>query len=135
MRTRILFLGTFMLLTISLLAQDAVKAPPGWQTRAPRGEVMPQLSSAAQSGSKGEGSFVVNTGKGEGQNGWWQKSYPISGGKFYQFHGVRKTEGVAVPRYSAVARVLWQDDKGKPVLVDPPGEGKGPVPTAEPEYP
>src|SRR5207249_2136958 len=42
---------------------------------------------------------------------------------------------VAVPRHSAVARVLWQDDKGKSVLLDPPDDSKGPLPTAEPEYP
>src|SRR5262249_14380234 len=72
-----------------------------------------------------------------------QKTMPVVGGKFYRFHAVRKTQDVEVPRYSAVARILWQDDKGKSVRVDPPtesGVAQGSsdvrhVPLAEPEYP
>jgi len=41
-----------------------------------------------------------------------------------------------VSRHSAPARILWRDDKGKPVRTDPPpdaGPDKGYLPQAEPE--
>src|SRR5262249_1547854 len=56
----------------------------------------------------------------------------------------RKTHNVEVPRSSALARIVWQDDKGKLVRADPPlhlGAPEGPrgesgyLPLAEPEYP
>src|SRR5207249_3639753 len=46
-----------------------------------------------------------------------------------------KVYGVAVPRRSALARIVWKDDRGRPVLADPPDAGPGHVPRAEPEYP
>jgi predicted amidohydrolase len=123
-------------------AQDAPKDPDGWQPAAPRDEIKPRFTVDPRGGPKG-GSLTIVADQREGLHGWWQKMTPITGGKFYRFHAVRKTRNVEVPRYSAVARIVWQDDKGKSVHVDLPPHPLGPegsadvgyVPLAEPEYP
>jgi len=62
----------------------------------------------------------------------------VTGGQYYQFSAWRRTENVAVPRRSVLARVLWRDDTGKEI---PRLEGVvtnfsiGVVASAEPEYP
>lgn len=127
------------LLASMALPQDVVssKAPPGWEGMAPRDEIKPVFGYAAKGGPKNAGSLVILADQREGQHGWWQKAYPIAGGKYYHFEAVRKTADVQAPRRSAVVRILWQDEKGKTVVVDPPtadDTGKG-LPRAEPEYP
>src|SRR5262249_4922217 len=50
----------------------------------------------------------------------------------------RKVENVRTPRLTTVARVLWRDDQGRPVLHDEPSKAglrEGERPRAEPEYP
>jgi predicted amidohydrolase len=117
------------------LAQDSPKGPDGWQPASPREEIKPEFSFDPKGGPRGDGSFTISAAKREGLHGWWQKTVPIHGGKFYQFRAVRKVYDVEAPRHRAIARILWQDDKGKAVVVDPPDESKGHLPTAEPEYP
>ena len=97
----------------------------------------PVFGFEAKGGFDGAGGFVISSGAGiEGSHGWFQKSFQVSDGKWYRFYALRKAEGIAVPRKSVYARVVWQDNKGKPVKSDPPeGEAAGPIPTAEPEYP
>src|SRR5262249_17308786 len=74
----------------------------------------------------------------EGLHGWWQKTFSVTGGQFYRFSAWRRTENIAVPRRSVLARVLWRDDAGKEVkrrygVVA--NFAHGVVATAEPEYP
>jgi predicted amidohydrolase len=135
MHTRLFAFAIVAMMSGALLAQDAAKSPDGWTPGAPRDEIKPGFSFDAKGGPTGKGSLVITADKRDGQHGWWEKSFPITGGKFYQFHAMRKTESVAVPRYSAVARVLWRDDKGKPVRADSPDDNLANLPTAEPEYP
>ena len=71
-------------------------------------------------------------------DGFWTRTYPITGGRYYRFHAARKVVNVVVPRRSAVVRLLWQDDKGKAVPGDTPAVTdylKGWTPIAEPEFP
>jgi predicted amidohydrolase len=108
--------------------------PPGWTEATPRHELRPQFAFEPKGGFDGAGGFVI-TGTREGSHGWYNRTYAVTGGNCYRFYALRKTDGVAVPRKSAYARVLWRDG-GKPVPSDPPeGEPAGPVPTAEPQYP
>ena len=130
-RTLALTIG--ILFTTNAIAQ----APDGWLQKSPRDEIKPHFFYDGSGGPKQAGAFVITADKIEGQHGWWQKTYSIIGGKHYQFQAVRKTDNVDVPRRSAIARVLWQDDKGQAVYVDPPPDSpstKG-LPRAEPEYP
>src|SRR5262245_38052027 len=96
--------------------------PGGWQAAAPREEIKPSFAHDPKGGPKGDGCLTITADKREGLHGYWQKTFPVTGGKFYQFHTVRKTDRVAEPRRSAVARVLWRDNNGKAVRADPPDD-------------
>jgi len=122
-------IGVFVVFAHSASAQE--KQPNDWTTASPRAEIQPRFSFDPK------GVFTISADLREGQHGWWQKAYPITGGTYWQFQARRKTTDVESPRRSALVRVLWQDAAGKAVRVDPPNNddsGKG-LPTAEPEYP
>lgn len=125
--------------TMPICAADpAAKLPPGWHAAAPRDEVRPAISFDAKAGPKKAGAFVLAAADAAGQHGWCQKAFEVTGGTYYRFEALRKTENVAVPRRSAPVRVVWQDANGRAVPADVP-EGraaeKGAIPLAEPEHP
>jgi predicted amidohydrolase len=110
----------------------------GWQPVAPREEIRPRFAFDAKAGPKGNGSLIISHDEREGLHGWWQKTFPVVGDRHYRFHALRKVHNVAVPRRSAVVRIVWQDDAGKPVPRSEPavqGYLKGWAGTAEPEHP
>jgi predicted amidohydrolase len=113
-------------------------APEGWSTRAPRDEIRPAFAYRPEGGPDRRGSFVIEADHREGLIGCWEKTFPVRGGRSYKFFARRKAENVATPRRTAVARVLWSDDQGQPVLRDEPSLASyrpGERPRAEPEYP
>ena len=104
----------------------------GWSLESPREEIRPKFS------SNSEGTLIITHDPREGLDGWFQKSFPVSGGAFYGFQVLRKIDRVAMPRRSCLVRISWQDQAGKMVHVDAPPEQadpKLPIPSAEPEYP
>lgn len=104
----------------------------GWSLESPREEIRPKFSSDPQ------GSLIITHDQREGLDGWFQKSFPVSGGDFYRFQVQRKISNVTLPRRSCLVRISWQDEAGKMVHVDAPPEHadpKLPIPSAEPEYP
>jgi predicted amidohydrolase len=112
--------------------------PAGWSARAPRDEIRPELAFNPQGGPERDGSFVIRHDERDGLDGWFQKSFPVTGGEFYRFQAVRKSTDVSVPRRSALVRVLWQNEAGKMVSADVPEKQVheiGHVPSAEPEHP
>lgn len=62
--------------------------------------------------------MIISHDDREGLDGYWTRTFPVEGSRYYRFQAFRKTERVAVPRRSATVRVLWQDDKGGRVLRD-----------------
>lgn len=124
---------------LRLTAQAADNDGNGWKPAAPRDEIAPTFSIAGTSGSdSGERALVIAADKTIGQHGWFQKSFPVVGGKFVRFQATRHTENVDTPRRSAIVRIVWKDAVGKPVLADvPPGHENEPggIPQAEPEHP
>ncbi len=117
------------------MAKLPVPLPSGWSEEAPRNELRPRFHTDPKGGFDGAGALVITADAREGQHGWFQNTFAVTGGKHYRFYALHKTAGVAVPRKSVYARVLWRD-AGKTVRADPPeGEPAGPLPTAEPEYP
>jgi predicted amidohydrolase len=109
-----------------------------WQQASPREEIRPGFIFEAQGGRNGGARLVIESSSAEGLSGSWFKTVPIAGGSQYRFEAWRKTRGATSPRRSTVARVVWQDDKGKPVPHDGPtltSVLKGWKATAEPEYP
>ena len=124
-------------LAASAAAADLVD--DSWKHSAPREEIAAKFD-FAQKGGRGNGaSLVIETDEREGSIGQWSKSVPVQGGQHYRFSSWRKVEGVAVPRRSAAARILWQDDAGNAVPQDRPvvtnflKDWKNPK--VEPEYP
>lgn len=112
--------------------------PAGWQAAAPRQEIRPAFSFASGGGPQGQGAFVITAADAVGQQGWFQRAFPVTGGTWYRFEALRQADHVAVPRRSAPVRIVWQDAAGKPVLADPPAGREneaGPKPLAEPEHP
>jgi predicted amidohydrolase len=113
-------------------------APEGWSTRSPRDEIQPKFSYRSEGGPDHRGSFVIEADDREGLFGWWERTLPVRGGSYYEFSARRKVAHVANPRRTTVARVLWRDEKGRPVLHDQPSYlsyRPGERPRAEPEYP
>ena len=131
-------LRTFFGALLLFIAFTADAAPPGWETFSPRQEISPDFAYDPAGGPDHGGSFSIASGKREGLVGRWTHTFPIEGGKHWRFSVLRKMSGPGEPRRTAVARILWQDEAGKPVLHDEPSAAtfqKGRVPRAEPEYP
>jgi predicted amidohydrolase len=115
-----------------------VDLPPGWTTASPRAEIRPHFSFDPRGGPNKDGAWVITADDREGLHGWFSRTFPVSGGKHYRFHAVRKVRNVAEPRRSAVVRILWRDHAGKPVpMSEPPVKGYLPgwVGRAEAEHP
>jgi predicted amidohydrolase len=113
-------------------------APDGWSTRAPRDEIRPAFCYCPEGGPDQRGSLVIEADQRPGLFGWWEKTFPVQGGQYYEFSVRRKVEHVAAPRRTTVARVLWRDERGRPVHHDQPSWASyrpGERPRAEPEYP
>jgi predicted amidohydrolase len=137
------------LAAISLLANSTTdQAPVDWHASAPREEIRPTFGYDATGGRDGKGALVIEHDGRNGLDGSWTRNFPVQGGHYYRFQAYRKTEGVAVPRRSAIIRVLWQDDAGHRVLRDEAsGNSSDPLshyavdvlpgftPMAEAEYP
>jgi predicted amidohydrolase len=122
--------------TTASAAEDS--APNGWTTQAPRDEIRPKFAFDAKAGRDGKGAFVISHDQREGLDGWWTRSFPVKSGQYYRFHVARKLDGVALPRRSAVVRIVWQDENGKKVPRDTPVVNnflKGTIARAEPEFP
>ncbi len=119
-------------------SQPIVGAPAGWTGESPRKEICPRFAFEPKGGPLQSGSWIVSHDRREGLDGWFQKTFAVSGGDYYLIRAVRKTTSVAVPRRSALVRIVWQDAAGKLVPADvPPDQARelGHVPTAEPEHP
>jgi len=93
-------------------------APTGWECAAPREEIRPEFGYRADGGRSRNGGLMIRHDSRDGLDGFWTKTFPITGGGFYRFEAFRRTEQVASPRRSAVVRILWQDAKGNKVTRD-----------------
>jgi predicted amidohydrolase len=129
-------------LTTGLLAADKsatpANAPTGWTVWSARAETAPEFRYDAQGGREGSPAFIISHDDRPGLDGCWTKTIPVTGGRWYRFHAVRRVSNVPATRRSAVARVIWGDSQGKPVTHDTPTAQtfrKGVKPLAEPEYP
>ncbi len=120
----------------------------GWKAAAVREEIRPQFAVKAEGGHNNRPQLIITHDERAGLDGYWTRTFPVEGGHYYRFASFRKTDGVAIPRRSAVIKLLWRDGSGKSVLRD---EASGPTmdplarfvtdvlpgytPTAEAEYP
>ncbi len=100
--------------------EAVLQAPDGWKSGASRDEIRPRFSYAAKAGRGGSGAFVIETGDREGLAGFWSKTFPVSGGKYYRFTAYRRAQKLDWPQQSAMVRIRWSDAQGKKVLDDRP---------------
>ncbi len=131
-------LTTLVLFSAIVVAQTQPAPPEGWLIAAPRQEISPKFGYDPKGGKDGKGAFLIVSDERDGLDGFWTKTVPVTGGKSYRFTALRKAINVGSPRRSVVVRILWQDAKGKPVLLDTPivsGYLRGAAAIAEPEYP
>lgn len=95
-------------------------ATAGWTTASPRDELRPEFACLPAGGFQGGPGYVIEHDDREGLDGSWVKKLPIAGGKHYRFKVYRKTQDVSSPRESALVRLSWQDERGRPVDDDRP---------------
>src|SRR5262245_36387377 len=117
---------------------QASTATNEWTAVAPREEIRPKFQREETGGKSGHGALAIRADEREGLHGWWQKTFPVTGGRHYRFSAWRRIENIAVPRRSVLARVLWRNDAGNEVkrlsgVIT--NFAHGVVPSAEPEYP
>jgi len=141
-KSRDSLLCAIMMLSASFVLADqqniAIEASSTWTARSPRDEIRPQFTTTADGGPSNGACLVITHDDREGLDGWFQKSFEISGGEIYCFQAFRKTDNVELARRSALVRILWQDELGKLVSADVTEaqvKELGHVPTAEPEHP
>src|SRR5262249_31974317 len=116
----------------------AEPAPDGWTGEAPRDEIRPEFAYEPAGGPDGKGCFVIRADKRDGLAGYWKKSFPVTGGKYYRFAASYRAKGVAVPRRSVLVEMHWRDAQGKRVPLDQPGVTgylRGVTAMAETEFP
>lgn len=138
MRCALLWFAAMFWIGGSTTRAEELPTFDNWTTATPRDEIRPRFYVKSNSGPRETVSLCIATDDREGLAGFWTKTFPIVGGKFYRFECVRKLEGAAVPRRSALVRILWQDDRGNRVVRDEPassGYRKGYAGQVEPEYP
>ena len=126
------------LTSVEAFGDRGVSVPQGWSARSPRDEIRPIFCHLPNGGPSRGGSFVIEGDQREGLFGWWEKTYDVEGGRCYRFSALCKSSNVDTPRRVAVVRVLWRDERGKPVLRDEPtfaSYRRGQRPRAEPEFP
>jgi predicted amidohydrolase len=113
-------------------------APDGWTVCATRDEVRPEFSYDSEGGPDGRACLVIRADHREGLDGWWQRTFPVTGGRYYHFRTDYQARGIALPRRSIVAEIHWRDAQGKPVPLDEQAHLdylRGMVAMAETEFP
>ncbi len=111
-------LATLLAWTLSAMAATSAD----WTEQSPRDEIRPSFSRHGDA-------LVIAQDAREGLDGWYQQTFPVTGGDFMRFSATRRTTGVENPRHSGLARIVWADAKGKTVPAAVAGA------TAEPEHP
>ena len=112
--TRTLFsLLILMVLVLGLRLVAADMPPPaGWTTNSPRDEIRPYFAYDPKGGRSGNGAFIVVHDNREGLDGYWTKTFPVTGGEHYRFQAYRQTTDKNTPQRSSLVRLIWQDDTG-----------------------
>lgn len=110
----------------------------GWRSFAPREEICPRFSCDPQGGRDGAGALVIEADDCAGLDGWWNRAFPVEGGKHYRFNVLYCARNVKAPRRSVVVKIDWFDAEGRAVPEDNPvctGYLPGYVAHAETEHP
>ncbi len=110
----------------------------GWTCGAPRAEIAPRFFYSLRGGPADGPTWRIVGGRRPGVNGWWRRPVPVEGGRWYRFRAQFSAQGVPHLERSIVARIVWQDDRGRAVPLDPHPWVRiltNCAAQAEPEYP
>jgi predicted amidohydrolase len=123
-----------------ILPSPAAEVPDngGWSTDTPRDEIRPEFACEPGGGPGHQAVLVIRAGHRDGVDGYWTRTFSVTGGHYYRFDARFKTKGVDVPRRSVVAEIHWRDANGQHVPLDEPavsGYLRGSTPMAETEFP
>ena len=140
MRSTTRSLGCFAFAWLLFFAAGVLAEAPEWTFDSPRPEAAPQHRIDPDTGHNGQLGLVMENGPGRHWMGHWAVVLPVKGGSHYAFTAWRliETKSGEPARRGVYARVLWQDEEGRPVTWEEPakaGYAIGTVPRAEPEYP
>ena len=119
-------------------ARQIERGPTGWTAVSPREEIAPNFEYNVRGGPDGLGSFSISADHRAGSFGWFEKSFSVEGGKYYEFTVLQRTKNLKFGRRTAVTRVLWRDADGSSVkhdFVSVASYARGTQPRAEPEFP
>jgi len=119
-------------------AAGDVSGNGGWSTGAPRDEIRPEFACESGDGPGQQAVLVIKAGQRDGLDGYWTKTFPVTGGHHYRFDARYQAKGVDLPRRSVVAEIHWRGAEGRQVLLDEPvvsGYLRGVIPMAETEFP
>src|SRR5262249_13201960 len=79
------------------------EVPDGWLAWAPRDEIRPDFAYEPTGGPDGKGCLTIKADRRDGLDGYWARSFPITGGQYYRFEARYRAEGVSIPRRNIVA--------------------------------
>lgn len=102
-------LGCWCVSVLAIAAEPTSLAGRQWTKEAPRDEVRPSFTVAAQPEALALKADI------EGADGWWQTEVPITGGQTYNISIQRQLAHVSSPHRSSVVRIDWLDDKNRRV--------------------
>jgi hypothetical protein len=91
-------IASFHSFHIIAMADGESSAPDGWRTAAPRDEIRPQFDYRPKGGKDGKGAFLIIANDREVLDGYWVKTFSITGGRHYRFFALRRIENVAEPK-------------------------------------
>lgn len=131
-------LSTLLVVFLTTLPTQADQPADGWTPAAPRDEIRPAFRFESSGGKDGRGALVITADSRPGLDGYWTKTFPISGGKHYRFETFFRAHDVALPRRNIVVKLDWQDDRGAKVSLDEPAVTsylRGLTGMAETEFP
>ena len=132
------FVGAYLAVATGLGVSGEIPDGGGWSTGAPRDEIRPEFARESGDGPGQPSVLVIKAGERDGVDGYWTKSFPVTGGRHYFFDARYRAKGVDLPRRSIVAEIHWRDAEGRHVRLDEPamsGYLKGVTPMAETEFP
>lgn len=119
-------------------ARSLSDSEEGWTHAVARKDAAPTFAFDPKGGLHRSGSLLTTSDKREGLHGWWQRTVPVEGGRYYRFSAMRKAVHVKYPRRSAVARIFWMDKDARTAVHDfnaTTTYREGQRPLSEPEYP
>ena len=101
---------------IGFLFLSAVLARAEWKPFSPREEIAPVCDLKVNAGRHGSNALHISSAGNEAVFGGWKREFnEIKGGGTYRFTAWFRPEKVEYPRRSIIARLEWQDERGKAV--------------------